>query len=66
MDMHRLIFEVQQRRALWDARHPDHANRPETQRLWNAVAEATGMDGECTERNRDQYSGQHKNPIGTN
>lgn len=46
MDMHRLIFEVQQRRALWDARHPDHANRPETQRLWNAVAEATGMDVE--------------------
>ncbi|XP_039488396.1 uncharacterized protein LOC120449815 [Drosophila santomea] len=46
MDMHRLIFEVQQRPALWDSRHPDHANRPETQRLWNAVAEAVGIDVE--------------------
>ncbi|XP_043648602.1 putative uncharacterized protein DDB_G0271606 [Drosophila teissieri] len=46
MDMHRLIFEVQQRPALWDSRHPDHANRPETQRLWNAVAEAIGIDVE--------------------
>ncbi|XP_017058826.1 probable serine/threonine-protein kinase mps1 [Drosophila ficusphila] len=44
MDMHRLIYEVQQRPALWDSAHPDHANRPETQRLWNAVAEATGLN----------------------
>nr|XP_016933391.1 probable serine/threonine-protein kinase fhkB [Drosophila suzukii] len=43
MDMHRLIYEVKQRPALWDSTHPDHANRPETQRLWNLVAENVGL-----------------------
>jgi len=51
MDMHRLIYEVKQRPALWDSTHPDHANRPETQRLWNLVAENVGLGGECTARN---------------
>ncbi|KAH8296185.1 hypothetical protein KR054_002678 [Drosophila jambulina] len=44
MDMHRLIAEVRLRPALWDPTHPDHANRPETQRLWSSVAEAVGLN----------------------
>ncbi|KAH8349531.1 hypothetical protein KR084_001335 [Drosophila pseudotakahashii] len=43
MDMHRLIYEVKQRPALWDSAHPDHANRSESQRLWNSVAEEVGL-----------------------
>ncbi|XP_017015034.3 uncharacterized protein hng3 [Drosophila takahashii] len=43
MDMHRLIYEVKQRPALWDSAHPDHANRSEAQRLWNSVAENVGL-----------------------
>ncbi|KAH8370074.1 hypothetical protein KR093_002125 [Drosophila rubida] len=42
MDIHRLINEVKQRPALWDAVHPEHANRVETQRQWLSVAEAMG------------------------
>ncbi|XP_034483267.1 putative mediator of RNA polymerase II transcription subunit 26 [Drosophila innubila] len=42
MDMHRLINEVRQRPALWDANHPEHANRVETQRQWRCVADALG------------------------
>ncbi|XP_020807645.1 uncharacterized protein LOC110183658 [Drosophila serrata] len=44
MDMHRLIAEVRLRPALWDPTHPDHANRPETQRLWSSVSEAVGLN----------------------
>jgi len=46
MDMHRLINEVKQRPALWDANHPEHANRVETQRQWRCVADALGAKGE--------------------
>ncbi|EDW69434.1 probable serine/threonine-protein kinase fhkB isoform X1 [Drosophila virilis] len=42
MDMHRLINEVKQRPALWDASHPEHANRVETLRQWHSVADALG------------------------
>ncbi|EDW31212.1 GL20830 [Drosophila persimilis] len=44
MDMHRLIAEVRRMPALWDSSHPDHANRLETQRLWNNVAEVLGCN----------------------
>lgn len=46
MDMHRLINEVKQRPALWDASHPEHANRVETLRQWRCVADALGVKGE--------------------
>lgn len=44
--MHRLINEVKQRPALWDASHPEHANRVETLRQWRSVADALGVKGE--------------------
>ncbi|XP_030372852.1 ras-interacting protein RIP3 [Scaptodrosophila lebanonensis] len=43
MDVNSLIAEVKNRPALWDATHPDHANRNETLRLWNSVAETLGV-----------------------
>ncbi|KAI8039001.1 ras-interacting protein RIP3 [Drosophila gunungcola] len=70
MDMHRLIYEVKQRPALWDSTHPDHANRPETQRLWHAVAEAVGLGVDvcrgkwknlrCSYRRQNRRSGLQK------
>ncbi|XP_017066292.1 myb-like protein AA [Drosophila eugracilis] len=76
MDMHGLIYEVRRRPALWDSAHPDHANRPETQRLWNAVAEAVGLGVDvcrskwknlrCSYRRKHRRSGNlslHQSPT---
>ncbi|KAH8408731.1 hypothetical protein KR215_011758 [Drosophila sulfurigaster] len=46
MDIRRLINEVKQRPALWDANHSEHANRVETQRQWLNVAEAMDVNVE--------------------
>ncbi|TDG50356.1 hypothetical protein AWZ03_003261 [Drosophila navojoa] len=71
MDMHRLINEVKQRPALWDASHPEHANRVETLRQWRSVADALGVKVElcrskwknlrCSYR-RHQHRTQHQQP----
>ncbi|XP_062132937.1 uncharacterized protein LOC133843423 isoform X1 [Drosophila sulfurigaster albostrigata] len=40
MNIDRLISEVEQRPALWDATHPEHADQGAIRREWLGVAEA--------------------------
>lgn len=45
MAMNNIIASVFNRRALWNASHPDHRNRYALDELWAEVARECGITG---------------------